>query len=161
MNNDDMQELVQDFLVETNEIIENLDHDLVELESNQNDLELLNKIKKFNYLNIYLADPLKPSIRYFKLVLNEIYDTLKKYYDGKDTIKSLNSLYNTSPKLANSFIDFIYQYYNCGNRNNLNLRNHILFSFDSEVDYCKCILYYISGMTDKFAIDVYNEIIGF
>ncbi len=39
MNNDDMQELVQDFLVETNEIIENLDHDLVELESNQNDLE--------------------------------------------------------------------------------------------------------------------------
>lgn len=44
MNNDDMQELVQDFLVETNEIIENLDHDLVELESNQNDLELLNKI---------------------------------------------------------------------------------------------------------------------
>ena len=43
MNNDDMQELVQDFLVETNEIIENLDHDLVELESNQNDLELLNK----------------------------------------------------------------------------------------------------------------------
>lgn len=44
MNNDDMQELVQDFLVETNEIIENLDHDLVELENNQNDLDLLNKI---------------------------------------------------------------------------------------------------------------------
>ena len=35
MNNDDMQELVQDFLVETNEIIENLDHDLVELELTQ------------------------------------------------------------------------------------------------------------------------------
>lgn len=44
MNNDDMQELLQDFLVETNEIIENLDHDLVTLESNQNDLDLLNKI---------------------------------------------------------------------------------------------------------------------
>lgn len=44
MNNDDMQELVQDFLVETNEIIENLDHDLVELENRQDDLDLLNKI---------------------------------------------------------------------------------------------------------------------
>lgn len=44
MNQDDMQELVQDFLVETNEIIEALDHDLVELENNQNDLDLLNKI---------------------------------------------------------------------------------------------------------------------
>ena len=123
--------------------------------------ELLNKVKKFNYLNIYLAEPLKPSIRYFQLVLNEIYNTLKNYYDGKNTIKSLNSLYNTSPKLASSFIDFVYQYYDCGNRDDSKLKNDVLFSFDSEVDYCKCILYYISGMTDKFAIDVYNEIIGF
>lgn len=44
MNNEDMKELLQDFLVETNEIIDNLDHDLVELEHNQNDLDLLNKI---------------------------------------------------------------------------------------------------------------------
>lgn len=44
MNDDDMKELLQDFLVETKEIIENLDHDLVELEHNQNDLDLLNKI---------------------------------------------------------------------------------------------------------------------
>ncbi len=44
MKNDDMQELVQDFLVETNEIIENLDQDLVELENRQDDLDLLNKI---------------------------------------------------------------------------------------------------------------------
>lgn len=44
MNNDDMKELLQDFLVETKEIIENLDHDLVELEHNQNNLDLLNKI---------------------------------------------------------------------------------------------------------------------
>ena len=44
MNNDDMKELVGDFLVETNEIIENLDQDLVELEQRQDDLDLLNKI---------------------------------------------------------------------------------------------------------------------
>ena len=123
--------------------------------------ELLNKVKKFNYLNIYLADRLKPSIKYFKLVLNEIYDTLKNYYDGRNTLKSLNSLYNISPKLAASFIGFVYQYYDCGNRDDLKLKNDILFAFESEVDYCKCILFYISGMTDKFAIDVYNEIIGF
>ena len=44
MKNDDMKELVQDFLIETNEIIDNLDHDLVELENRQDDLDLLNKI---------------------------------------------------------------------------------------------------------------------
>ncbi|MCD8567995.1 MAG: chemotaxis protein CheA [Geovibrio sp.] len=40
----DMQDLVQDFILETDEIIESLDHDLVELENSKNDLDLLNKI---------------------------------------------------------------------------------------------------------------------
>ena len=41
---DDMQELLEDFLVESFELIEQMDHDLVELESNPDDLELLNRI---------------------------------------------------------------------------------------------------------------------
>lgn len=44
MSNNDMQDLVQDFILETEEIIEALDHDLVELETRKNDLDLLNKI---------------------------------------------------------------------------------------------------------------------
>ena len=41
---DDIQELLEDFLVEAFEMIEEMDQDLVELESNPDDLELLNKI---------------------------------------------------------------------------------------------------------------------
>lgn len=41
---DDMQELLEDFLVESFELIEQIDHDLVELEANPDDLELLNRI---------------------------------------------------------------------------------------------------------------------
>ncbi|MDY4860665.1 MAG: Hpt domain-containing protein, partial [Campylobacter sp.] len=41
---DDIQELLEDFLVESFELIEQIDHDLVELESNPDDLELLNRI---------------------------------------------------------------------------------------------------------------------
>lgn len=41
---DDMQELLEDFLVEAFELIEQIDHDLVELEANPDDLELLNRI---------------------------------------------------------------------------------------------------------------------
>lgn len=41
---DDMQEILEDFLVEAFELIEQIDHDLVELESNPEDLELLNSI---------------------------------------------------------------------------------------------------------------------
>lgn len=41
---DDMQEILEDFLVEAFELVEQIDHDLVELEANPEDLELLNKI---------------------------------------------------------------------------------------------------------------------
>jgi len=41
---DEMQDLVQDFIVESEEIIEGLDQDLVELESRKQDYDLLNQI---------------------------------------------------------------------------------------------------------------------
>jgi len=41
---DDLQELLEDFLIEAFEMIEEMDNDLVELENNPDDLELLNKI---------------------------------------------------------------------------------------------------------------------
>jgi two-component system chemotaxis sensor kinase CheA len=41
---DEMQEIMEDFLIEAFEMIEQLDQDLVELESNPDDLDLLNKI---------------------------------------------------------------------------------------------------------------------
>ena len=41
---DEMQELLEDFLIEAFEMIDQMDQDLVELENNPDDLELLNKI---------------------------------------------------------------------------------------------------------------------
>ncbi len=41
---DDLKELLEDFLIEAFEMIEEMDQDLVELENNPDDLELLNKI---------------------------------------------------------------------------------------------------------------------
>ncbi len=40
----DMQDLVQDFIIESEELIEQLDQDLVELENRKNDLDHINKI---------------------------------------------------------------------------------------------------------------------
>jgi len=41
---EDMQEIIEDFLVEAGELVEQMDQDLVELENNPEDLELLNSI---------------------------------------------------------------------------------------------------------------------
>ena len=124
--------------------------------------DLLNKIKEFNYRNIYFSDRLKPSMKYFELVLNEIYDTLKSCYDGENTLNSLrNKLSKISVKLYDSFLGFLKNYYDLGNREELKLVNDVIFDFRNETDFYKCIIYYISGMTDKFAIEIYNDIIGF
>ncbi|RDU73994.1 hybrid sensor histidine kinase/response regulator [Helicobacter anseris] len=41
---DEMQEIIEDFLIEASELVEQLDQDLIELEHNPKDLELLNRI---------------------------------------------------------------------------------------------------------------------
>ena len=149
-------------------IINSLIHDLCENSSpekglcfSKKALDLMNKIKEFNYKNIYSAERIKPSVRYFDLVIKEIYNLLKSTYNGLNTLNNLNNLSKTYPKLGQSFTEFIYNYYDFGNRESLKLKNKILFSLDNEKDYYQAIIYYISGMTDNFAIEIYNEIIHF
>ena len=149
-------------------IINSLIHDLCENSSPENGLcfskkalNLMNKIKEFNYKNIYSAEKIKPSTRYFNLIINEIYNLLKSTYNGLNTLNKLKNLSKTYPKLGNGFTEFLYNYYNFGNRETLKLKNKVLFSLENEKDYYQAIIYYISGMTDNFAIEIYNEIIHF
>ena len=113
-------------------IINDLIRDLCENSSPENGLcfsnealNLMNKIKEFNYKHIYLSKKLEPSRRYFSIVINEIYDLLKSTYDNVNTLNNLQVLSKTYPKLGNGFINFIYNYYDFGNRENLKLKNKI------------------------------------
>lgn len=149
-------------------IINNLIHDLCENSSpekglcfSKKSLDLMNKIKEFNYKNIYSSERIKPSVRYFNIVINEIYNLLKSAYNGTDTLDNFKNLSNAYPKLCESFISFISNYYDFGNREALKLKNKVLFSLNNKKDYYQAIIYYISGMTDNFAIEIYNEIIHF
>ena len=147
-------------------IINNLIYDLCQNSSperglcfSKEKLDLLDNIKDFNYKNIYFCDKIKASNRYFELVLNEIYSTLKSIYDDKNTLKNLEHLSRFYPNLANSFHNWFYCYWNLPDRDLF--KNDIVFDISNFEDFCHGILYFISGMTDNFAIDIYNEIIGF
>ena len=120
---------------------------------------IANKIKEFNYKNIYLSDRIKPSNRYFKLVINEIYNTLKNTYDGENTTKKIEYFKKYYPDLLNSFEEWLLNYWNLKRPDEA--KNEVIFNIKNEKDYYKAIIYYISGMTDNFAIDMYNKIIGF
>lgn len=122
---------------------------------------LMNKIKCFNYQNIYFSDRQKPSMKFFNLVLHEIYDTLKSCFDGKNSLHCLQQLAKPYPQLANGFYHFLENYCNFSNRSELKLNNAIIFDDSNEEDFYRAILSYISGMTDNFAIEIYNKIIGF
>ena len=124
-------------------------------------VQMMDKIKAFNYKNIYNADRLMPGNRYFELLINEIYNCLAKLYDGETTNKKLQQKRKVYPKLINSFREWIRNYWNLEDRRDSNLRNNIIFDMNKADDYKRAVVYFISGMTDKFAMDVYREIISF
>ena len=124
-------------------------------------LDLMNKIKDFNYKHIYFCRRTKTSIKYFKLVINEIYDILKECFDKENTINNIISLKKYYPKLADGFYHFLENYCDFSNREELKLKNKIIFDISDEYDFSRAIISYISGMTDNFAMEMYNEIIRF
>ncbi len=149
-------------------IINYLITDLCENSSPENGLcfsdkafELIKDINKFNYKNIYACPRIMPSNRYFEIVINEIYSLLKSTFDYSNTLKNVKKLSKFYPKLSENFSSFLCLYYDFDNREELKVKNKILFNKESETDFYKAIIYYISGMTDNFAIDIYNEIISF
>ena len=82
-------------------------------------------------------------------------------FDEKSTLQNLYNLKHSYPKLINGFYNFIENYCSFADRNKLKLNNTIVFDISKKDDFCKALLSYISGMTDNFAIDIYNEIIRF
>ena len=120
---------------------------------------LINYIKRFNYEKIYIAERLKPSVEYFKLIINQIYNTLKNTFCGENSLEKINYYKKYYPKLMNNFEKWLVNYWN-NDRNPIN-QNDSIINVKDEKEYCRAIIYYISGMTDNFAIDTYNEIIGF
>lgn len=147
-------------------IMNNLIKDLCGNSSPENGLcfsqkmfDLMNELKKFNYEYIYLSDRLRPSSRYFDLVLNEIYNTLKNTYDRENTLNKISKMKKFYPDILNNFEEWLSKYWTYERKENS--KNEVLFNIADEKDYTKAIIYYISGMTDNFAIEMYNKIIGF
>lgn len=112
--------------------------------------ELIKEIKDFNYKYIYLSERLKPSTKYFELVLNQIYDTLN---NSKENLKKFY------PELFKDFEDWLSYYWNLPK--NKNAKNKAIFDLNDRKSYSQAIIYYIAGMTDNYAIDMYNKIVGF
>ena len=161
-----LSELYEELEGNSNEVINNtniindLIYDLCENSSIEKGLcfsdkmfETINIIKRFNYEKIYLSEKLQKATYYFELIINNLYDLLRESYQNKEKARKM------CPELINDFEEWISNY-NDLERKDKN-KNIQIFNMQNEKDYCQAILYYISGMTDNYAIEMYNKMIKF
>ena len=129
----------------------------------------LNEIKAFNYKHIYLHDRLEPFKHYSELVLTQIFNALLSFYDGKYTWNLLAKNKRFTPILIDSFEKWLARY--CaepvipdGELKALSLQcenEKIYQELQTEEIYIQAIIDYISGMTDRFAIALFNELLEY
>ena len=109
--------------------------------------EMLNNLKEFNYKNIYLSEKTLGSVDYFELVLNKLFWFLSRMNFRDDDMKKI------CPVLADDFNKWLKEFFSL----DINHRDIII----SDNEFLQAVIYYIAGMTDNFAIEMYNKIISF
>lgn len=131
--------------------------------------EQLNEIKAFNYEYIYRHNRLEPFKHYSELVLTQIFNTLLSFYDKKYTWNLLEENRHFIPNLIDSFQNWLARY--ClesiipdGKFKTLSLQcenEKIYQELQTKEIYVQAIIDYISGMTDRFAIALFNELLEY
>jgi dGTPase len=126
-------------------------------------LDLINHVKAFNYANIYHHKRLNNYIRFAELILHSVYDTLEDLYDGKNTLKQIDSSAVLYPELCSSFKAWLEKYSDHTNRkkNGCKFENEVLYHAGNRNDHTLAIIDFMSSMTDHFAIRVFNELTSF
>jgi dGTPase len=110
-------------------------------------------LKKFNYEKIYLSPKLEYSVPYFSLVLNGIFDVLKNcFFDRASMLK-------ICPDLINDFYNWLAAYWDLPRDDKF--KNDPCFVINDIRDFSRAAVLYISGMTDNYAMSMYEKIIGF
>jgi len=129
----------------------------------------LKELKDFNYKYIYRHNRFKPFQHYSELVLTQIFESLFDCYDGKHTWDALEGKLKFNPVLVSSFQKWLARYCNTeivpeGELRTLSLlceNDKIYGDLSKQEVYIQAILDYISGMTDRFAVKLFNELITY
>jgi dGTPase len=122
--------------------------------------EQMKELMMFNYSHIYLDKRLDPYSKYARLALEQIFERLHDYYDGEETIANLHGSIHEYPLLIREFISFLRIYSAVDSP--LRYRNVKIYgTLDSEEIYDQAIIDFIAGMTDRFAVKVYEELLKY
>ena len=161
---DELKKMLNMNNMNNSNIIRSLIYDLCEnssveggLKFSKEKLNFLKAMNKFYIENVYTNEKVQRANNYFKLVIEEIFKMLYDEYDGKNTINKLNEKKHIYPKLISGFTKWLEEY----SKDNIKGINNKLYDINDKKDYARAIVHYISEMTDKYAMDMYNELIVF
>ena len=164
--------------VNTTTLINDLIVDLCEQSSPEKGLcfsdeyfKFILELKKFNFARIYNHWRLGEFAIYAENVIGTIFRTLQKtklYAENGRVAQALQHY----PKLCQTFEDWLIKYTSyrpfISEKHSFVDKKAILkyntipvFELHDDESFTKCIIEYISGMTDQFAIQIYEEIITF
>ncbi len=125
--------------------------------------EIMKLIKDFNYKNIYNHKRLTAFHSYADLIIETILKTLCEYFDYSNTINNLQKDEIFYPVLCSTFKEWLIKYSDFAteeDRRNKKFVNKVIYDINNENDYKVAVIDFISGMTDSFAIKMFNEIMN-
>ncbi len=125
-------------------------------------LALIDSVKKFNYKHIYEHSRMNVYHEYAELILKSLYRTMKSWYRGKDTLDEVRD-HSYYAMLSKTFAKWLWKYSNVNPRTEPGNRyaNKVVYDLASERDYLTAVTDYIAGMTDQFAIKLFDELTTF
>ena len=122
--------------------------------------KMLKRIKDFNYRAIYKNPKFDVYRKYVALVIRSIYDTLIERYDGDNTINKLKEKVNVYPTLIHDFCKYLKTYFSL--EKDVRYKNKKIYGkLETREIYAQAIIDYISGMTDRYAIEIFNELLRY
>ena len=126
----------------------------------------LNAIKQFNYEYIYRTPRFKAFEEYSKLIINTLFDELYSLYDGGFKFEYLSPFSRVYPSLAQSFGDWLIKYCDediLPEKTDVSAyaNTKIYGRLEDKKTYAQAVLDFISGMTDGFAIKLFEEQLKF
>ena len=102
------------------------------------------------------------------MIISEIFRVLLELYDGKYTIYTMDKIEKFYPLLHKSFKKWLSRYCSISivpqeyEQLSLSCENEKIYgSLSTEQEYIQAILDYIAGMTDRFAIKIFTELITY
>ncbi len=126
-------------------------------------LKLMKELRDFSNNEIYKHPRLEYFKKFSKLVLGSIFKVLSSCYDDSNTLEVIDSNLQSYPELGKEFRDWLIKYTDI--RKDMKMekgyKNRVVYKMNKREDYLGSVISFISGMTDRYALRVFDELTRF